>query len=220
VAGRDEHKGSWGCASGVGLAELPELGIEELPPTSRRKWSRSRAGPSRRRSRRLLARGVSPGAAGSPRSRPSGAPPNAPSARPPRDNGSPKAVRALVAALGETVSALRPANPVDKADAYGELGITSRSTPRGTAQVEARPRLYSGCVGGATRTLTPRAPALGTFQVAMRQMSVAGWRHQLDQQPAPDEPRPSAHECVRRAAVAPCEGSFSSRSLRGHQLAM
>jgi hypothetical protein len=43
---------------------------------------------------------------------------------------------------------------------------------------------------------------------------------QLDQQPAPDEPRPSAHEGVRRAAVDPDEGWFSSRSLRGHQLAM
>jgi site-specific DNA recombinase len=53
-------------------------------------------------------------------------------------------VRALVAALGDTVAALRQADPVDKADAYRELGINLTFHPEGTVKVEARPRVYSG----------------------------------------------------------------------------
>jgi DNA invertase Pin-like site-specific DNA recombinase len=60
-------------------------------------------------------------------------------------------VCALVAALGDTVAALRQADPADKADAYRELGINLTFHPEGTVQVEARPRVYSGvCRRGDT----------------------------------------------------------------------
>ncbi len=53
-------------------------------------------------------------------------------------------VRALVAALGDTVAALQQADPVDKAQAYRELGISLTYSPDGTVRVEAKPRVYSG----------------------------------------------------------------------------
>ncbi len=53
-------------------------------------------------------------------------------------------VRALVAALGDMVAALQQADPVDKAQAYRELGINLTYSPDGTVRVEAKPRVYSG----------------------------------------------------------------------------
>lgn len=96
-------------------------------------------------------------------------------------------VEALVATLGDTVAALQQADPVDKAQAYRELGINLTYHPNGTVgsrrpgrgqasrvlrSVSERrhsPTPRSGSdlrkhrsdrVGGATRALTPRAAAL------------------------------------------------------------
>ena len=69
-------------------------------------------------------------------------------------------VRALVAALGDTVATLQQAAPVDKAEAYRELGIHLTYHPDGTVRVEVKPRVYSGVCrrGDTTVSLTSRSP--------------------------------------------------------------
>ncbi len=61
-------------------------------------------------------------------------------------------VRGLVAALGDTVSALRRADPVDKADAYRELGISLTFHPEGCPGRGPTPRVLRSGVGGGTPT--------------------------------------------------------------------
>ena len=53
-------------------------------------------------------------------------------------------VRALVAALGDTVATLRQADPNDTAEADRELGIHLTHHPDGTVRVGAKPRVHSG----------------------------------------------------------------------------
>ena len=53
-------------------------------------------------------------------------------------------MRALVAALGDTVATLRQADPVDTAEADRELGSHLTHHPDGTVRVGAKPRVYSG----------------------------------------------------------------------------
>lgn len=75
-------------------------------------------------------------------------------------------VKALVRALRDIVDVLADADPTAKAEVYNDLGLKLDYSPDGTVSVEARPRGVIVRVGGGTRTITPRAPAAGTFLIA------------------------------------------------------
>ena len=59
-------------------------------------------------------------------------------------------VRALVEALRDIVTVLAEADPQDKANLYGELGVGLTYHPEGRVTVEMHPRGVKVCVGGGT----------------------------------------------------------------------
>jgi hypothetical protein len=75
-------------------------------------------------------------------------------------------VKALVAALRDIIDVLADAEPADKAELYNELGVTLPTTSNGTVAVKTHPRGVNVRVRGGTRTLTPRASAVGQFAIA------------------------------------------------------
>jgi hypothetical protein len=67
-------------------------------------------------------------------------------------------VRALVDALRDIVAVLADADPQDKADLYGELGVNLTYHPEGRVSVAMHPRGINVRVGGATATPSTRDP--------------------------------------------------------------
>ena len=59
-------------------------------------------------------------------------------------------VRALVDALRDIVTVLAEADPEDKAELYGELGVNLTYHPEGRVSVEMHPRGVNVRVGGGT----------------------------------------------------------------------
>jgi hypothetical protein len=67
-------------------------------------------------------------------------------------------VRALVDALRDIVTVLAEADPQDKAELYGELGVNLTYHPQGRVSVEMHPRGVNVRVGGAISTPSTRNP--------------------------------------------------------------
>ena len=75
-------------------------------------------------------------------------------------------VRALVDALRDIVTVLAEADPQDKADLYGELGVNLTHHPEGRVSVAMHPRGVNVRVGGPIPELTTRpAPLARQYKV-------------------------------------------------------
>ena len=76
-------------------------------------------------------------------------------------------VRALVDALRDIVTVLAKADPQDKAELYGELGVNLTYHPEGRVSVAMHPRGVNVRVGGPIPVLTTRpAPLARSYSVA------------------------------------------------------
>lgn len=78
--------------------------------------------------------------------------------RTPRTKLSKEDVKTLAASLKDIVAVLVTANPVDRAEAYADLGISLTYHPDNSVTVESRPRVSQVRVGGASPPLA--TPAL------------------------------------------------------------
>lgn len=67
---------------------------------------------------------------------------------------------------GELTDMLAEADPADKAPVYAEMGIEVTYHADGRDLVESRPGVVDECVGGATRTVSPRGGLAATFPTA------------------------------------------------------
>jgi site-specific DNA recombinase len=84
----------------------------------------------------------------------------------PGDRLTKEQVKAMVKALKDIVSVLADAEPAEKTELYDQLGISLVYNANGTVTVESRPRGVQVCVGGAKRTLNPRALGSTSYTVA------------------------------------------------------
>ena len=76
-------------------------------------------------------------------------------------------IRSLVEQLEGIVAIIQTAHPEDRRAVYQEINVSITYHTDGRLHVKAGPSPCTNeCVGGGTRTLTPRAPAAGWFLVA------------------------------------------------------